>query len=218
MSLWKWINEALFPVRCIVCKREGNWLCRKHDHFCNAPKNEAIFQYIDKIYVATAYYDPVVKKVIEYFKFRGFSALADILGKQICDKISPEAFHNSVLVPIPLHWTRKLWRGFNQAEKIAQAIQRKNPSLKIMNNLHRIRRTKQQAKLKKNDRLQNLENAFKWYGKEIPSKILLIDDVVASGETLDSAAMTLKIKGVKNVSGVVFARGGKPCQNSSNET
>jgi len=218
MSWWKWLNEAVFPVRCIICKREGAWLCDMHNHFCDAPKNEAHFQYIDPVYAITAYYDPVVKKFIEYFKFRGFSALADIIGKQIDTNVPKEVLNNAVLVPIPLHWKRKLWRGFNQAEKIAQAMQRNNPSLQIMDNLYRIRKTKQQATLKKDERLKNIANVFEWRGETIPTKIILIDDVVASGGTLDSAAMTLKSGGAQNVSGIVFARGGKPCQNSTNET
>lgn len=218
MSWWNWLNQAIFPERCVICKREGSWLCNAHNNFCDAPKNEAVFQHIDEIYAATAYYNPLTKKLIEYFKFRGFSALADIMGEQIDKAVPQTVFQNTVLVPIPLHWTRKLWRGFNQAEKIAQAIQRKNPSLEIINNLYRVRRTKQQALLKKNERLQNLTNAFEWRGEKIPTNILLIDDVVASGGTLDAAAMILKSVGVQNVSGIVFARGGKPCQNSTNET
>jgi predicted amidophosphoribosyltransferase len=111
-----------------------------------------------------------------------------------------------------------LWRGFNQSEILALAIQKRIPVLSISFGLKRKQKTQQQAKLKRSERLKNLTAAFSWEGEEIPPKILLVDDVVASGSTLDSAARMLKERGAKNVSGVVFARGGKPCQNSNNET
>jgi ComF family protein len=218
MSWWSWAQEALFPPRCIICKREGSWLCKKHNAFPSAPKNEASFENLDNIFAATAYYHPTTRTFVEYFKFRGFRDLADIMAKQIVLTLPPEYLKTHTLIPVPLHWTRKLWRGFNQAEILAQAIQRYSPETPVQGDLKRIRRTKQQAKLKRSDRLQNLTLAFEWRGKEIPKKILLIDDVVASGSTLDSAAKILKRNGAKNVSGVVFARGGKPCQNSGNET
>ncbi len=217
MSWWQWIQEAIFPPRCIVCKREGFWLCEKHNTFVPAPKNEASFEDLDEIFAATAYYHPTSQKLIEYFKFRGFRDLADIIGKQIISTLPPEYLKTHTLVPVPLHWTRKLWRGFNQAEEIAKAIQRLSPQTPLCTDLKRVRRTKQQAKLKRVDRLNNLSLAFEWNGSEIPKKILLIDDVVASGSTLDSAAGVLKKMGTRHVSGVVFARGGKPCQNSGNE-
>lgn len=218
MSLWCWIQEAVFPPRCILCKREGFWLCKKHAHFEPAPRNEASFDALDEIFAATAYYHATTQKLVEYFKFRGFTDLADIMAQQMIKNIPKDILETYTLVPIPLHWTRKIWRGFNQAEELAKAIQRIAPHTNICMNLKRVQRTKQQAKLKRLERMQNLLLAFSWKGSVVPEKILLIDDVVASGSTLDSAAKILKENGAKIVSGVVFARGGKPCQNSGNET
>jgi ComF family protein len=215
--LWYWIQEALFPPRCIVCKREGFWLCEKHNQFPSAPTNEAQFHSLDEIFAATAYYNPTSRKLIEYFKFRGFKDLADIMAQQIISIIPLEYKNEYTLVPIPLHWTRKVWRGFNQAEELAKAIQRQIPEMKISTDLKRIRRTKQQARLTRTKRSENIKSAFTWKGTIIPKKILLIDDVVASGKTIDTAAEIVKKMGATHVSGVVFARGGKPCQNSNNE-
>lgn len=218
MWLGRWFIEALFPPRCIVCKREGFWLCNTHSNFSPAPKNEASFEFLDDIFAATAYYHPTSQKLIEYFKFRGFQSLTDIIAQQMAPTI-PETYRRGyVLVPIPLHWTRKLWRGFNQAEVLAVALHKRIPTLSLSHGLKRKRKTHQQAKLKRSDRLKNLDAAFSWEGGKIPPKILLIDDVVTSGSTLDSAAKILKEQGAKNISGVVFARGGKPCQNLNNET
>ena len=124
---------------------------------------------------------------------------------------------NSILVPVPLHWTRKIWRGFNQAEILAKKIAKKVDSAESREILKRSKKTRQQAKLSKKERLKNTENAFVFKEtdcylslKELKNKqIILIDDVVASGSTLDSAAKALKFAGFQKVKAVVFARGGK---------
>lgn len=218
MPWWTWLQEALFPPRCVICKREGGWLCLKHNVFPDAPKNEASVKYLDEIFAVTAYYHPTSQAFIEYFKFRGFKNLADIMAQQIIKTLPPKYLEKYTLVPVPLHWTRKLWRGFNQAEEIAKALQRLSPKTPLCQNLKRIRKTQQQSKLKRKERLKNLTSAFLWEGESIPKNILLVDDVVASGSTLDSAAKVLQNRGTKHISGVVFARGGKPCQNFNNET
>ena len=218
MSWWNWIKEAIFPVRCILCKREGKWLCHKHDNFVKAPKNEASYQHLDEIFAATAYYNEASKKTVEYFKFRGFAELADIMAEQMAPLISIQKREQYTIIPIPLHWTRKMWRGFNQAGKLAIALQKQLPHTKISLDLRRVQRTQQQSKLKRKDRLSNVTHAFQWQGEQAPKQVLLVDDVVASGSTMDAAAAELKRAGVQNVVGVVFARGGKPCENLHNET
>ncbi len=250
---WNCFLEALFPPRCIISNKEGVYLEKKFRDFPQAPESNAQFKYLDDIYAHTAYYDPVVEKVVEYFKFKGFKQLAQIMVQNIPKK-TPTHFYppldkvncanstrenplgdmgelegvsqNIALVPIPLHWTRKLYRGFNQAEVLAKEIERKKggkiEELKILNNLKRIKKTSQQARLSKFDRHQNLQNAFIWKQKKnashlsisqstppIPHTIILIDDVVASGTTLDQAAKACKEAGVKQVYAIVFARGGK---------
>ena len=217
MSCWRWICDAVFPARCIICRREGGWFCERHNKFPEAPKDESDSKHLDKIWAATAYYSPVPRKAVEFFKFRGFASLADNFAEIISERVPDEVFDNATIIPIPLHWSRKWWRGFNQAEKIAQALVHKKSSTKLSRSLKRKIKTKQQAKLSKKERVINLQDAFVWVGKEIPAKAVLIDDVVASGETLDAAAKKLRELGVKNVTGVVFARGGKACQNSDNE-
>lgn len=218
---WNWFLEAMFPAKCLVCRREGRFLCAKHHKFKPAPPSRAFFQYIDEIFAAVAYDDLVCQKLIEYFKFRGISDIAEIMSQEIVYR-NKKFLENSILVPIPLHWTRKLWRGFNQSEILAKKIAEQIPTVQVINLLKRIEKTEQQARLSKSERVKNTENAFVFESSNLTNscqkqssnsiknkQIILIDDVVASGSTLDAAAKVLKFAGFKKVKAVVFARGGK---------
>ena len=202
--------QGLFPVKCLICRREGAWLCPFHHHFPSAPDNKVFYKYLDEIHTVTAYSDPTVSKLITYFKFKGFRVLAPLIAQAITYHIPPDTWHNAFIIPIPLHWQRQLWRGYNQAGLIGKYLEIQNPNLKIQtNSLKRVRKTAQQARLNLNERQQNLTGAFRWQGP-IPDKVILLDDVVASGQTLDQAAKVIKrIRPDTIVIGVVFARGGK---------
>ena len=203
-----WFLEALCPPKCIISKKEGSWLSENFTYFPPAPTNQANFKYIDEIHAITGYYDPVVEKIVEHFKFQGFKQLATVMMQNKRETVPKNYLNTEYIVPIPLHWTRKIYRGYNQAEKLAKAAS-KELKVPVNNGLRRRKKTKQQARLKKDDRLKNLESAFIWKNSEIPTSIILIDDVVASGSTLDQAARACKKAGVKTVYGLVFARGGK---------
>ncbi len=209
MHYLNWFLKALFPPKCLICKKEGNYLCPRHHKFKPAPLNAVTFKFLDNIFASTRYFSDSSEKIITNFKFRGIKDLSNIMAQEMIKDIPKDFLENAALIPIPLHWTRKFWRGFNQAELLVQSLKKIKPDLKTSKNLYRKKKTKQQAKLKKDKRLKNLESAFIWKGKTIPKKVILVDDVVASGTTLDSAAKTLKQIGVKEVYGFVFARGGK---------
>ena len=211
----KWFFEALFPEKCLVCRKEGAYLCSDHYKFMPAPKNEVHFQYLDHIYAATAYYQGGSEVVIEYFKFKGFKDLGEVMSEQMSGFLSDPRVEGFVLMPIPLHWTRLVWRGFNQSAVLAYQLQQKTPSFVVSQGLKRRKRTSQQARLDKHARKKNMEDAFVWKGDfPLPQKILLIDDVVASGATLDMATKELKKQGVKEVYALVFARGGGKAMNN----
>ena len=209
-KMWHWFLDALFPERCLLCGREGSFLCREHQHFPPAPGNQAFFDDLDRIFARTAYATPANEKIVEVFKFKGIRGLGKYMARAMIEAVPPDFFSEVVLIPIPLHWTRKIWRGFNQSEILAREISKLIPNVQISSGLRRIKRTHQQALLSKEERLRNMRGAFAWINHEpVPQKVLIIDDVVASGSTLDSAAAVLKDAGAQFVSALVFARGGK---------
>ena len=126
-----------------------------------------------------------------------------------------------VIIPVPLHWTRRLLRGYNQAAELAKSLALCAHKPLSLDALVRKRRTAQQypsltqdsAKARK-QRFLNVKNAFKVKAKRqqniIGKHILLIDDVITSGATAHACSQTLKQAGAQHVDVLALALVGKP--------
>jgi ComF family protein len=121
-----------------------------------------------------------------------------------------------ILIPVPLHGRRLAWRGFNQAELLAQKIATHFNSTLINDILIRSRHALPQMDIKdQNERKENIKTAFaisKKYNFEknnfLKDKIvILIDDISTTGSTLEECAKTLKPLKPKEIWGLVIARG-----------
>lgn len=207
------INAKQF---CIVCgkKKELGRICRS----CSSGWS------LDGLWMAGCYDDELMGRLVKFLKYYFVKDLSEVLGKFLSlfvrDLVNRNNFWqerplkilqnlNEVLViPIPLHLKRERFRGFNQANLIAEKLSR---NLKIEINavdLVRTKHTKAQAKLKKEDRLKNIIGSFAWQGSSLNKrKIILLDDVATSGATLNEAAKVLKEAGAGEVWGLVVARG-----------
>lgn len=163
---------------------------------------------------AVDYQDILIKKLIHNFKYRFAKkinfTLAYVLSIYL-EKSIPikEMIKDWLIIPIPLHKSRKNWRGFNQSEEIAKIIGEKY-NLKIAtDNLIRIKKTPPQAEIEDwQTRKKNISLAFAIKNPtEIKDKnIILIDDVRSSGATLEESARLLKSAGVKKIIGLTVAR------------
>jgi ComF family protein len=115
------------------------------------------------------------------------------------------------VLPVPLHFWRHTWRGYNQAELIAQIFCKKTGLPLMENVLARRRRTRPQTTLRREERVHNVTGAFKVevnaVGAAVRGKrILLLDDVCTTGATLDACAQALKDAGAHSVSALTVAR------------
>jgi ComF family protein len=104
-----------------------------------------------------------------------------------------------LVVPVPIHWKRRCHRGFNQAELLCQRM----PA--VSRSLRRIKSTRQQAGLKRDDRMTNLAGAFRASPEVAGKSVLLIDDVLTSGFTMRECAKTLRQAGAVRVAALAFA-------------
>lgn len=141
-------------------------------------------------------------------KYNFVSDLTDELVDLAVNFLQEDFFQARVLVPIPLHWYRKNWRGFNQAEILGKEIALKLKIDFCPDLLLRTRSTKPQVKLKGKERKKNVRGAFKLNPKYriLDTEYLLFDDVWTTGATMKECARVLKKAGVKKVFGLTLAR------------
>ncbi len=129
-------------------------------------------------------------------------------ANQLLNDSRPEDIY---IAPVPLHWTRLIKRGFNQSAKLAQAIHKTYPSsILALDLLIRNQRTPSQGHLNRSDRIKNVANAFsinpKFTSTLRGKKILIVDDVMTTGATVDACAKTLKKVHPKEIFVLTIAR------------
>jgi ComF family protein len=112
-----------------------------------------------------------------------------------------------MLVPVPAHWRRRLWRGFDQAEVLARELSRRT-GIPAVRALRRKRHTDPQAGLTRRQRRENIRGCFQTAAPEAVRgrRVLLIDDVLTTGATVNAAAAALKQAGAAHVAVFTLAR------------
>lgn len=152
-------------------------------------------------------YQPPVDSVIAALKYRRLEYLGRHLAHDLLARLAPVASFDLV-VAVPLHFWRRWNRGFNQAERIAEAVAA-GLGLDLANALSRRRVTPSQTRLPRAQRRTNLAEAFRVRrGQEARlagRHVLLIDDVATTGATLDAAARALCAVGAERVTAAVAA-------------
>lgn len=128
-----------------------------------------------------------------------------VLGMLAAEHIKRlDQFDDFVICPIPLHPSRRRWRGFNQSEFIASAFEH-SLNLPAIDLLKRNKNTKTQKDLSAQARQTNMHNAFV-ATQEVPEKVILIDDVSTTGQTFLEASKTLKAAGARTVACISLAK------------
>lgn len=210
-AIVKQFANFVFPPHCLLCQRAGKWICDSCDQnnntftqICFACK-EGSFQgkthrscesktSIDRL-IAFYNYNKVTKELLKEFKFKHGYVLLDTIIELIEKRIKPYRFEPTTFITaIPLHPNRERWRGFNQSELVAKRIA-KIINIRYINLLKRTKDTRPQSSLKYKLRKVNMENAFIVDNNyQIPEKssIIIFDDVITSGATIENASSTIK--------------------------
>lgn len=150
-----------------------------------------------------AHYSGRAGQAVRRLKFGRVTSLVDPLALRLAERFHEE-FTDAVdmIVPVPLHWTRRAYRGFNQAELLCRYLPRELLRFDV---LRRVRATRPQATLSTEERLQTLRDAFAAKPAVRGCRILLVDDVATSGTTADECAKALRLAGATEVNLLVFA-------------
>lgn len=166
--------------------------------------------YFDSI-ARSGVYTGALRNMILAFKASGRIELDYLLSSLANSSLQGSSFCNDVefLVPVPLHWARRLVRGYNQSFIIAKRL--KHLSSQISTDLVRIRYTKTQVSLTPAKRASNVAGAFAvCYGHKFTGRaICLVDDIKTTGATLNECAKTLKQAGAAKIFALVLAVAGQ---------
>lgn len=149
-------------------------------------------------------YEFPLDRLIQSLKYSHRLACAGFLGRMLAQTDLP--FRPDLVVPVPLSAARLAERGFNQALEIARPLLRTHDVPVELDHIRRSRDTSPQAALPWKQRANNVRHAFECAIDLVGRSVLVVDDVMTTGATLDELARTLKAHGATRVGNLVVAR------------
>jgi ComF family protein len=159
---------------------------------------------------AAVRYDDVARTLVHALKYQDRTDLAPAMGRWMARAGHELLGEANVLVPVPLHWKRGWSRRYNQSGALARVIEQQTGVKVTSEALRRVRPTQQQIGLSRSERASNVQGAFKVATprqSEIAGRrVVLIDDVLTSGATVDACARALLRAKAASVDVLVFAR------------
>ena len=184
---------------CLVCFNEAitdeNNICEVCKTSLERIDRVARSRYIDSIKSAFAY-DGLIKQAIKRMKYDGRKYIAKALASFL---EAEKSWNIDFVIFVPTTQKKKHERGYNQSEELARWFCAENGFQMRDDILIKIRQTDSQTKLTREQRKANLRGAFKVVQRVKGLSLLLIDDVVTTGSTVEECARILKIAGAKRV-------------------
>ncbi len=222
---WSRLLDLLLPPRCGGCRRLGGWLCarcfrairRLEEPLCPRCGRQLAFRgdwcscrrrlpHLARLRSAAAY-EPPLSAAVHRFKYGGWRALGPPLAALLAARLAVDGLPAAAVMAVPLHGARLRERGYNQSEELARALRRRLGLRTPPGRLLRVRDTPPQVGLDRLRRLRNVEAAFAWSGPPGRGEpVLLVDDVVTTGATLEACAAALSVTGFGRISGITLAR------------
>lgn len=203
--------NLLFPNTCALCEREIDF----REILCQDCREKILgtfpimsvdkkFRFLDKLWAFTKYDE--IRDIIIKYKFTPRIRLSKILSKALYEiyQLSPELKDIFHVTFVPSTKSSKLQRGFDHTAKLAYEFS-KISNVELLRPLKAINK-KPQVELDGKARISNVIGKYKIAEmKIIPEKIILIDDIVTTGSTIDECAKILKSIGIKEIHGLTLA-------------
>jgi len=219
MDLKSWIRngvDVVFPVRCAVCKTAPVPyplpVCENCKNFL---LSEKMLPSVSSALLVEIWsclpYEGTIREFIKKFKYSGQRQLtgffSDLVRRFLKENNIPKE-DIDLIVPIPIHLARRVSRGYNQSELIARILSDLLKTPFSTNVLIKTKNTHPQIGLSKNNRIKNLRGSFR-VPRPSPvtgKSVMLADDVVTTGATLEACAAELLRAGAKEVRAFTLAR------------
>jgi ComF family protein len=210
--------SLLFPELCQACRESlviGEELictdCLYNlpcTNFHLKPDNVVAQQFWGKINLEAAYSlcyftkGGKMQHLLHQFKYKGVQKIGNLLGNIAGDQLASNPVFDTadLIIPVPLHKSRLMKRGYNQSTCFAEGLSDKIKAPVVENNLVRIMATETQTHRSRFSRFENMKEVFVLKNPEalINKHVLLVDDVVTTGSTLEACgAVLLKVEGLK---------------------
>lgn len=238
-GIWERFLDIIYPtdIRCIICNEKNNDMnrhgickaCESSLPFITPPNclrcGKSILYHgeicSDCIHIDHAFsegmsifeFNTEVKELIHRYKYRGQKYLSKVMIEWMAEGLNSKQWDFQAIVPVPLHPTRQRQRGFNQAELLARGLGRKTGVPLADNVLLRVKNTPHQTRLNRDERQENLMNAFEIRSHDMGPKafqdkcILLVDDVYTTGSTAHQCSRVLLENGAEKVYVITLAIG-----------
>ena len=219
--------NALFPIPCLGCGREGRSICEScvaglprltSPRFCVTCAQPGVVGRcgwcratpvaVDGIRAPFVYAaDGVIQKAIYDFKFHGVRVMASELAGHLADCMASYHMAGDVIFPVPSHPRRLRSRGFNQAALLARELGRLTGIPVEEGLLVRTKDAPSQLRMSgRPERWGNVVDSFEYRGDAGVVSALLVDDIVTTGATMSACAEALKDAGATEVWGLAVAR------------
>lgn len=210
-------EEALAPGACVVCDRR---LLHGERHLCGpcyanlppSPSCDEIYQKFinnfsaDNIAVSRASgliavdEERAALKIVHALKYEGRRSIVSRFAEAFAARLIRDGFTGyDAIIPLPLHPAKKRERGYNQAYLISDSIAEPLGSRSNEKIIYRKRYTQTQTALNAAERKNNIEGVFECRGNAAGGKFLVVDDVMTTGSTINSAALALLNAGAASV-------------------
>lgn len=227
-EIFNGVADLIYPPFCCACGRGGDsHLCAKcveeirfidlqHCLTCGTPTDKTTCpecegrEYAFERAASVGEYQGVLTKAIHAFKYDNRVALADKLAELMALGYANARFRERIdlVVPVPIHRSRLVERGFNQSEELAVRFCRLKRLPYRKDVLIKTQKTPHQVELSQDMRYSNVKGVFTAGNREVirGKRILLIDDVFTTGSTLSESAQVLMDAGAAGVYAYTLAR------------
>ncbi|MCK5076482.1 MAG: ComF family protein [Calditrichia bacterium] len=203
-NIVKALSLLFYPTLCCVCRQkrvDQKPVCKK----CSKkilPLPKALLQKVQEEVQANEenpvfigfIFNSTIQELLHCLKYKNIQNAGIYAGQKLGELLVREKiFKFDYIIPVPIHKKRLQERGYNQSELIAQGLARLISTPVLNKTIYRKSYTNSQTKLNKEERMENVKNKFKINNGDLLKNktILLLDDVITTGATINECAKTI---------------------------
>lgn len=208
----QWILDLLYPPKCTFCRRivsDSRIICQECEKKLPYTNERTGRRKLDTVPVVVSplLYEGSVREAMLRFKFQGASGYSAAFGELLASEIEKSGIQTDCITWIPLSRKRLRKRGYDQARLLAEetAASLHMPCVSLLEKTRN--NPAQSGVLNREERKRNVQGVYRFCGKEQieGKKILLIDDILTTGATMEEAAKVLRLAGAETVYGAAAA-------------